>query len=195
MCGLIDPNAKASRAYCGTAKPDLLKNPYLILDNCSYGQELRLGARHLYALCSFHLRIGFKMTKEFELARLHMVNAGRAEEIDRSRAYAWAHRIYPLDPRDLEDTFVADFKIGPNRSGAIMTMIDVGWRNKKPVSFYDLESAIGGDRMEIYHVCRLAFLDRRFDDNVWKALTVPGSGPIETQGMTEDFDEESDLPY
>ena len=136
------------------------------------------------------------MSKEFEIARLNMVSLARDEEIDRVRGYAWAHRIYPFNPYALEEVFADDFTIGRTKVNNIMKMIDEGWRNKQPVSFYDLESAFGhGDRMEIYYVCRLAFLDGRFDDTIWKALTVNGSGPVETQGMTEDFDVDHDLSY
>jgi hypothetical protein len=49
--------------------------------------------------------------------------------------------------------------------------------------------------MDIYYVCRLAFLDGRFDDTVWAALTEPGSGPIEAQGMTQEFRLEDDINY
>lgn len=140
------------------------------------------------------------VSKEFELARIQMVRAALAEEIDIARGYAWAHRIYPFNPCDLEKAFEDDFRVGRDASDAVLRIIDEGWHQKKLISFYDLES--NGeirphrlDRMDIYHVCRLAFLDDRFDDDVWKALTVAGSGPIETQGMLDEFEAERDLSY
>jgi hypothetical protein len=139
------------------------------------------------------------MTKEFEIARLHMVGLARAGQIDRVRGYAWARRIYPFNPYDLEETFEADFKIGRNQSERVLVAIDNGWRNNNPISFSDLEGFGGSDsglgRMEIVHVCRLAFLDGRFDDTVWEALTVPGSGPIESQGLAGPFAMENDINF
>jgi hypothetical protein len=85
-------------------------------------------------------------------------------------------------------------------SDTVLRIIGNGWREKKLVQFYHVEdhadvreSRMG--RMDIYHVCRLAFLEDRFDKEVWKALTVPGSGPIETQGMLDDFNPKDDLSY
>jgi antitoxin MazE len=139
------------------------------------------------------------MSKEFEVARLQMVRAARAGEISNVRGYAWAHRIYPFNPYDVEEAFESDFHIGREASDEVLKAIDDGWRKKKFVSFYDLEGsrdrADGLDRMDIYHICRLAFLDGRFDDSVWKALTVAGSGPIESQGLAKEFEMEHDISY
>jgi hypothetical protein len=120
--------------------------------------------------------------------------------ISTARGYAWAHRIYPFSVREIEEKFEDDFNIGRDAADDVLQKIEAGWRSNKPVTFYDLEG-IGGQgsgglhRMEIYYVCRLAFLDGRFDDTVWAALTKPGSGPIETQGMTEEFRMEDDINY
>jgi hypothetical protein len=141
----------------------------------------------------------FRLSKEFELARLHMIRAAQAGEIDQVRGYAWAHRIYPLNPDALEEAFKDDFTVGRDEREEVLLAMEEGWRKKKPVSFYDLEGfrdrQEGLDRMEIYHVCRLAFLDGRFHETVWEALTVPGSGPIETQGMTDEFNMQDDINY
>lgn len=140
------------------------------------------------------------MSKEFEIARLAIVRATMANEIDISRGYAWSHRIYPLSSGQLEETFKTDFNVSEEQVSSLLRTIDDAARKKKPVSFYDLEGPFGSNdgglsRMELYHVCRLAFLDRRFDADVWSALTKPGSGPIETQGMTKEFSMQSDIDY
>jgi hypothetical protein len=138
------------------------------------------------------------MTKEFELARLHMVRAAKHDEIDHVRGYAWAHRIYPFNPSNLEQAFKDDFTIRSETTEEILRAIDDGWTQKKLITFYNLEDLRDEhrlDRMDIYHVCRLAFLDRRFDDSIWKALTVAGSGPIESQGLADPFDMERDIDY
>jgi hypothetical protein len=140
------------------------------------------------------------VSKEFEIARLQMIKAARDGDIDRARGYAWAHRICPFDVREIEEKFQDDFKIGRDAADDVLLKIEDGWRSNKPVTFYDLErfggqQARGLHRMDIYHVCRLAFLDGRFDTTVWTALTKPGSGPIETQGMAREFRMDDDINY
>ncbi|MGY3452485.1 hypothetical protein [Bradyrhizobium sp. USDA 4353] len=140
------------------------------------------------------------MSKEFELARLAMVRAAKAGEIDPARGFAWTHRIHPARSTELEETFAADFKIGEQERENVWRRIDAGWRAGQLVSFYDLEGLPGEDnagldRWELITVCRLAFLDRRFDDAVWRALTVAGSGPIESQGLADPFSMEDDINY
>lgn len=129
-----------------------------------------------------------------------MVRAARAGEIGEARGYAWAKRIFPLQCYELEEKFESDFRITRDHVDSVLRAIDDGWRKKKLISFYDLEGpfgerASGLDRMDLVAVCRLAFLDRRFDDEVWKALTVAGSGPIESQGLADPFNLNDDITY
>jgi hypothetical protein len=141
------------------------------------------------------------LSKEFEIARLIIVQAGFAGKIESARAFAWSHRIHPISPAALEDEFKLDFKITDSQVDAVMQEIDAGWRLKKPVTFYNLETKLGHGtatslgRMDLIGICRVAFLDNRFDDAVWKALTVSGSGPIESQGMCKPFNPEDDLDF
>jgi hypothetical protein len=136
------------------------------------------------------------LSKEFELARLQMIRAARAGDVDQGRGYAWAHRIFPFNPRNLEEIFESDFKISRKAVDDVVRAIADGWRSKKYVQFYDLEGKFQSlDRMEIYHICRLAFLEDSFDSKVWKALTENGSGPVETQGMCEPFKLDYDIEY
>ncbi|XSC43437.1 hypothetical protein ACF1BQ_036600 [Bradyrhizobium sp. RDT10] len=82
------------------------------------------------------------MTKEFELARLAMVRAAKAGEVDPARGLAWSHRIHPLNGRDLEDVFKDDFKIRAEDVEAILEMIDDGWRNKSSFRFTILRASL-----------------------------------------------------
>lgn len=139
------------------------------------------------------------MSKEFELARLAVISAGRAGEIDDARAFAWAHRIHPLHSTPLEEVFAEDFEIGREKVDEVLQIVDQGWRDGKLVTYYELEGlgacGVGLARMELVAVLRLAFLDRRFDQRVWNELVKPGSGPIESQGMTDPFSAVDDLSY
>ncbi|KRR14938.1 hypothetical protein [Bradyrhizobium valentinum] len=137
------------------------------------------------------------MGKEFEIARLAIIRACKAGEIDEGRGYAWSRRIFPLNPRDLEFAFAEDFTIGQEKRDEVYQIIDEGWRKNKLVKFYDLEglggSGIKLDRMDLVAVCRLAHIGDLFDDALYKALVAPGSGPIESQGLANPFSMEDDI--
>ncbi|MGY2936006.1 hypothetical protein ACVWZ6_005608 [Bradyrhizobium sp. GM6.1] len=139
------------------------------------------------------------MSKEFEIARLQLVSAGKAGAIDEARAFAWAHRVHPLRSTPLEEKFAEDFEIGREKVDEVLRIVDQGWRDGKLVTYYELEglggSGVGLARMELVAVLRMAFLDRRFDKSVWNELVKPGSGPIESQGMTDPFSSEDDFDY
>jgi hypothetical protein len=141
------------------------------------------------------------LKKEFEIARLSMVRATREEAIEPARGFAWSRRIYPLNPTPLEEAFADDFRVNRKQVDAVLRGIDEGWRARKPRTFYELEDAFGNqhsagiDRMDLVFLCRMTFLDRRFDEDLWKALTVAGSGPIESQSLADPFDMEDDINY
>lgn len=135
------------------------------------------------------------MSKEFEIARLQIIFAARQGLTDPVRAFAWSHRIYPFQPSELEEAFKEDFDVSSDDIGAVLTCIDDGWKSEKKTTFYEIEAKLRSDldRGDIISVCRLAFLDGRFDTDVWKALTVAGSGPIESQGIALPFDLDTDI--
>lgn len=139
------------------------------------------------------------MAKEFEIARLTMIRAARSGEIDQARGFAWAHRIHPFHSTPLEEAFEDDFHIGLANREEVMGIIDRGWRSNKLVTFYEIEgfggTGVNLGRMDIVAILRLAFLDSRFDEAVWRALVEPGSGPLESQGLADQFSVDDDLNY
>ncbi|MDI4231492.1 hypothetical protein OZ411_01520 [Bradyrhizobium sp. Arg237L] len=139
------------------------------------------------------------MSKEFELARLAIVRAVMAGDIDEARGFAWAHRIYPLRSTPLEEAFADDFHVSREKVDEVLRLVDSGWRKKNLVTFYDLEGVgsegVGLARMDLVAVLRTAYLDRRFHDDVWRKLVEPGSGPVESQGLADKFSVEDDISY
>lgn len=139
------------------------------------------------------------MTKEFEIARLLMLQAARSKQISESQGFAWAQRMWPLRISPIEQAFQADFDITDRQVEATSSEIDKAWRSGTPIDYYTLEqrhgpsTVTGLDRMQVVAICRMFFLDGRFDQTVWHALTVPGSGPIESQGLADPFKPNDDL--
>lgn len=142
------------------------------------------------------------MSKEFEIARLLVVAAARRDECDRGLGFAWSSRIYPFfhEYRSTE-AFAEEFIVSREQVKAIIEHIDKQWLAKESFTFYELEQKFGDrwsgngkiDRGKLIDVCRYAFLSRRFDQSLWQALTVEGSGPVESQGLADEFDPIDDL--
>jgi hypothetical protein len=67
--------------------------------------------------------------------------------------------------------------------------VDEKWRagDLKAIAFDKLEDAFGGYKANrIAYTLRYAFLDGRFDDNVYAA--IQRHAPVEAQGMTRPFE-------
>lgn len=134
--------------------------------------------------------------KEFELARIMMVNAAREGHVEHHRGFAWASRICPNNPTPLEQAFGDDFDVDQAKVEAVLKVIDVGFLNRKPVTFYSLEAPIGQSKLGVsrYHliaICRMAFLNGLFDEDTWRGLQ--SDSPSELGGFRRKFDPQDDL--
>jgi hypothetical protein len=140
-----------------------------------------------------------KMRKEFEVARLAMVRAAIAGEIDAARGFAWSHRIHPLHSTPLEEEFADDFHVSRSKVEEVLKIVDDGWRSQNLVTFYELEglgnAGVGLERMDLVAVLRMACLDRLFDESVRQKLVERGGGPIESQGLADPYSVEDDIQY
>lgn len=135
-----------------------------------------------------------KMKKEFELARLHIITS-RFDMIEISRLFAWCHRIYPLYPDVIEETFKDDFEISGNDVYKVLSFVNDKIKSEGPVSFYTIEYNFSGafSRFQLINILRLAFIDGRFDSEFWNQLSKNGNGPIEAHGICDEFDFKKDI--
>lgn len=133
------------------------------------------------------------MSKEFEIARLLVLQAHRNGQIEDARAFAWANRICPFNPDQLEEPFLVDFEYGPNETDevlqAVVRLSDPD--NNKYPTFNDIESATGIPRIALRDICRLAFFSGQIEGPGWQALTA--AGPMETRGMDRPLDPDTDI--
>jgi hypothetical protein len=133
------------------------------------------------------------MSKDFEIARLHAITEARTSQHE-ALAYAWSRRVYPgFHTCPLVDAFEGDFAVGSEKFSTVLQLVDDDWMGAKALSFYDIEGQLGSrtngeiDRSDLIAILRYVFLSGRFDDELWRRLTVNGSGPIESQGIADPF--------
>ena len=131
------------------------------------------------------------MSKEFEIARILLINAARKADIARERGAAWAQRVYPLNPDRADEVFKDDFEVGESEVALVLREINAGSRAGEPISYRTLESRVNLDRPHLVAVCRCAHLEGRFDHEVWEALMK--DAPLEARSITADFDADHDL--
>jgi len=141
--------------------------------------------------------------RDFEIMRMMMVDAARRGDLDQATGFAWAHRIYPMfGSTTVAEAFKADFENGTDEIGKVLKAIDeIAEANDNKVGFYSLETAmdVGHGRGEmtrgqLMHIARYIFLDGRFNKQVWASMVRNGAGPVESQGVANDFDVKWDLP-
>ncbi len=141
--------------------------------------------------------------KDFEIARLLMVRAARDGEIDQATGFAWAHRIYPMfGASPVAEAFKPDFETSTDDVEIVLKAIDkIAEAKDQEVGFYELADALNvghgrGEmtRGQLINICRYIFLDRRFSSRVWETLVQVGAGPVESQGIANEFDAKWDIP-
>ena len=126
------------------------------------------------------------MSKEFEIARILLINAARAADIPQERGVAWAKRVYPLIPDQADEAFKDDFDVEESEVARVLQEIDAGAQSGQLITYRTLESRVG-----INIICRCAFLEQRFDPPVWQALMA--DAPLEARSITEPFDPDKDM--
>jgi len=107
--------------------------------------------------------------------------------------YSVANDIYPLWHQSWHtsenDPFEELYHTNKEFIYSVMTYVDELWLAKKDLpSFYDLEEKYGRDnRSLLIHAFRYCFLNRGFDETVYKALFGESSHPSEAAGICMEF--------
>jgi hypothetical protein len=129
-------------------------------------------------------------------AQIMQIKSLAPDLIPNSYAYAWSKGLYPFFhdgdysvPDYPHENFKELFKVGEEFAMQVINYMDQLWLDNNPPTFYELEREFGGKsrRCELIHICRYAFLNGGFDDELWDALLTKMQHPSEAQGITRDF--------
>jgi len=135
----------------------------------------------------------------FQLMRFNIlstaVSAGEEWPIHPAYVYAWLSGVYPdCDPIvKWHEPFSGQFSVLQKEVSELIVLLDEAWTAKKPISFYDVEDALGihgvarsssnWQRWKLVSACRYLFLSESFDDEFWKTLLKNGDCPSEALGI------------
>ncbi|HGS5690458.1 hypothetical protein QGM67_19705 [Vibrio cholerae] len=118
-----------------------------------------------------------------------------------SYVYAWIHGIYPVFhdgdrsvPDRPHENFAEHFVVSKNFTMEVIKHLDDLWLQGNSPTFYELEDRFGGknNRCELLNICRYAYLDGRFDKQLWDTLLTKMKHPSEASFLTTEFND-SDL--
>ena len=130
------------------------------------------------------------MSKDFEIARLLVINECRAAG-NSALAFAWANRLYPMfDDNPISREFEDDFRISKSKMQRVFDYLDEHEDDPETLGFWAIETHFGGkfngdiDRAELIDICRYAYLNRRWE-SVWQHVVAPGVGPVESHGINQ----------
>lgn len=110
-------------------------------------------------------------------------------------AYAVANDIYPLfqsahSPEEgIIDPFYDCYRTSEADISKILNYVDGEWLEGRLYSFYELEDHFGGkdSRVKLIQVLRYAYLDGRFDEELWDKLI--SWAPIEAKSVVRELSE------
>ena len=123
------------------------------------------------------------------------VNGGEDWPIRPAYVYAWWSGVYPLfdEAAQWHNPFPGQFKVSKGEVDELTTLLDDAWTAKKPISFYEVETALGiqgsarsssnWQRWKLINACRYIFLCSSFDNDFWMALLKNGECPSEALGL------------
>jgi hypothetical protein len=141
------------------------------------------------------------LSQLFEIARLLVIREAREADAE-AVGFAWANRIFPsLHDDRVATEFENDFDVSAEQVDEVIKLLDDDDLATKALDFYGVEAVFTSspgnpamlDRMQLINVMRYFFLDNRFDSAFWSRMTMPGSGPSESQSMNRPFNPDRDL--
>jgi antitoxin MazE len=135
----------------------------------------------------------------FQLMRFNILstaaNAGESWPICPASVYAWQSGVYPLfdDAAQWHKPFPSQFAVSMEEVDELTKFLDDAWMAKKPISFYEVETALGihgsarsssnWERWKLTRACRYIFLCDSFDKGFWDALLENGECPSEALSL------------
>ena len=135
----------------------------------------------------------------FQLMRFNIlstaVSAGDEWPILPAYVYAWLTGVYPdcQEGAKWHQPFPDQFSVSREEVGELIIILDDAWMAKKPLSFYDVETALGihgaarslsnWERWKLVSACRYLFLSGSFDNEFWVGLLKNGECPSEALGI------------
>ena len=136
----------------------------------------------------------------FQLMRFNILstaaNGGESCSIHHAYVYAWQFGVYPLfhDSSQWHKPFQGQFAVSKDEVDELTKFLDDAWMEKKPISFYEVETAFGvhgsarsssnWERWKLIRACRYLFLcGNSFDKDFWEALLKNGECPSEALSL------------
>lgn len=134
----------------------------------------------------------------YENRRLLVLNTflNHPNKIPPALAFAYEHRLAPLFHEEIREHYGTDpyediYAVRRDFITDVSEWLDQRWLDKdyEGVKFSKLENAFGGykaNRMELVFSLKYMRLDRRFDDELFKA--VMKDAPVEAQGVMQTYE-------
>lgn len=142
--------------------------------------------------------IGQQNKMSFAQQRLQVLALGiNSDALPNSYVYAWSYGVYPVkhDRDSLKlphEDFPADFRVDRESVSKVIEYLEYAWITKQQPTFDELESRFEGviDRMSLVHICRYAYLDGLFNDELWLAIDKNYANHKLTSKIADNFSTE-----